>query len=111
MAEIDIQEKRGQPAWVWILAALALLVLVGVIWALTRNGNDRDDAMMYQDTVPAAWDTVPAARDTPMRRDTLPATQGTRPMVPDTPTSGLDQADDAIARYVVFSRDPARDAA
>jgi hypothetical protein len=111
MAEIDIQEKRGQPAWVWILAALALLVLVGVIWALTRNGNDRDDAM-YQDTVPAAWDTVPAARDTlPMRRDTLPAARDTLPMVPDTPTSGLDQADDAIARYVVFSQGPARDAA
>lgn len=109
MAEIDIQEKRGQPAWVWILAALALLVLVGVIWALTRNGDDRDDTMMYQDTVPAAWDTVPAARDTlPMRRDTLPAARDTLPMVPDTPTSGLHQADDAIARFVVFSQAPAR---
>jgi hypothetical protein len=110
MAEIDIQEKRGQPAWVWILAALALLVLVGVIWALTRNGDDRD-TMMYQDTVPAARDTLPGARDTPMRRDTLPAGRDTLPMGPATPTSGLDQADDAITRYVVFSPDPARDAA
>jgi hypothetical protein len=79
MAEIDIQEKQGQPMWVWVLGILALLVLVGVIWAVMRNGDDRDEARMYQDTVPPARDTL---------------------------ISGLDRADDAVAEYVVFSRQP-----
>jgi hypothetical protein len=79
MAEIDIQEKRGQPTWVWILAVIALLVLVGVIWAVTRSGDDRDDATMLQDTIPPAGDTL---------------------------ISGLDRANDALASYVVFARQP-----
>jgi hypothetical protein len=79
MAEIDIQEKQGQPMWLWILGIVALLVLVGVIWAVTRSGDDRDDARMFQDTVPPAGDTL---------------------------TSGLDRANDAVATYVVFSRQP-----
>jgi len=41
MAEIDVQKKEGPPAWIWIVGILALLVLVGVIWALTQ-GDDRD---------------------------------------------------------------------
>lgn len=42
MAEIEIQKKEGPPAWIWIVGILALLVLVGVIWALTQGGDDRD---------------------------------------------------------------------
>jgi hypothetical protein len=87
MAQIDIQEKQGQPMWVWIAAIVALLVVGGVIWALMRNGDDRDDARMHQDTVP--WrDTVPAA--------------------PRTPTSGIERTDDAVLAYLVFSEEPVR---
>jgi hypothetical protein len=81
MAEIDIQEKRGQPMWVWILGIVALLVLAGVIWALMANRDDRDDARMQRDTVPTA---------------------------PGTPTSELDRADDTVLAYVVFSETPAK---
>lgn len=84
MAQIDIQEKQGQPMWVWIAAIVALLVVGGVIWALTRNGDDRDDARMYQDTVPGR-DTVPTA--------------------PRTPTSGIDRPDDAVLAFLVFSEE------
>ncbi len=42
MAEIEIQKKEGPPAWIWVVGILALLVLVGVIWALTQGGDDRD---------------------------------------------------------------------
>ena len=83
MAEIDIQEKRGQPMWLWILAILALLVLVGVIWALT-SGDETDDPTMYQDTLPPARDTL---------------------------TGVLDRADGSVAEYVVFSRQPVQAAA
>jgi hypothetical protein len=79
MAEIDIQEKRGQPMWVWIVGILALVVLVGVIWALTTRGDDRDDAMMQRDTMPAA---------------------------PTAPTSRVDRADDAVLAALVFSETP-----
>jgi hypothetical protein len=76
MAEIDIQEKKGQPAWVWIVGIIAVLVLAGVIWALMANGDDRDDATMRQDTVP----TRPGA-----------------------PTGGLDGAPDVLLAFVTFS--------
>lgn len=79
MAEIDIQEKQGQPTWMWILGIIALLVLVGVIWAVTRSGDDRDDATMFQDTVPPAGDTL---------------------------ISGIERADDPVTAYLVFSRQP-----
>jgi hypothetical protein len=78
VAEIDIQEKRGQPMWAWILGILALLVLAGVIWAVTRNGDRLDDRGM--------------------ERDTLPATP--------TPNSGMDRADNAVLAYVVFTDSP-----
>jgi hypothetical protein len=76
MAEIDIQEKRGQPTWVWIAGIVAVLVVAGVLWALLANGDDRDNATMRQDTVP----TTPAA-----------------------PTSGLDGAPDVLLTFVTFS--------
>jgi hypothetical protein len=79
MAQIDIQKKEGPPTWVWIAGALALLVLVGVLWAVMSNGDDRDDTRMHQDTLPAEQ-------------------RGT------TPTSGLDRDD--VAGYLVFSPRP-----
>jgi hypothetical protein len=57
VADIDIQRKEGQPAWVWIAAIVGLLVVAAVIWAVTSNRDDRDDARMQRDTVPAARDT------------------------------------------------------
>jgi hypothetical protein len=81
MAQIDIQEKKGQPAWVWIALVVGLLVLGGVIWALTRNGDDRDDVRMEHDTVPAA---------------------------PRAPTGGIDRPDEAVLALVVFSQEPAQ---
>jgi hypothetical protein len=82
MAQIDIQKKEGPPTWVWIVGVIALLVVVGVVWAVMANNNDRDDTRMHQDTVPAAQ-------------------RGT------TPTSGLDPAAD-MGTYVVFSEHPGR---
>jgi hypothetical protein len=78
VAEIDIQEKRGQPMWAWILGILALLVLAGVIWAVTRNGDRVDDRAM--------------------ERDTVPATQ--------MPNSGVDHAADAVLAYAMFDETP-----
>jgi hypothetical protein len=92
MAEIDIQEKRGQPMWVWIAAIIALLVVAGVVWALVANNDDRDDATMRQDTVPT------------MRQDTVPTRPGA-------PTSGLDRAHDVVLAFVTFSEAPMRMAA
>jgi hypothetical protein len=92
MAEIDIQEKRGQPMWVWIAAIVALLVVAGVVWALVANNDDRDDATMRQDTVPT------------MRQDTVPTRPGG-------PTSGLDRAQDIVLASVTFSEAPMRMAA
>jgi hypothetical protein len=57
VADIDIQRKQGQPAWVWIAAIVAVLALAGVIWAVMANRDDADDARMHRDTVPAARDT------------------------------------------------------
>jgi hypothetical protein len=81
MAQIDIQKKEGPPTWVWIAGVVALLVVVGVVWALVANDGDRDDTRMHQDTLPAEQGTIP--------------------------TSGLDRAD-VIAASVVFSAHPAR---
>lgn len=79
MAEIDIQEKRGQPMWAWILGILALLVVAGVIWAVTRNGDRVDDRAMERDTVPA---TTPP------------------------PNSEADRAEDAVLAHAVFGESP-----
>lgn len=57
MADIDVQRKQGQPAWVWIAAIVGLLAVVAVIWALASNRDDRDDAQIRRDTVPAVRDT------------------------------------------------------
>ncbi len=64
MADLDIQKKEGS-MWPWILGILAVLVLAGVIWAVTRS-DDRDDARMHRDTVPAARDTVINQLDGPV---------------------------------------------
>jgi hypothetical protein len=68
MAEIDIQKKKGPSPWVWVAVAVGVLLLVGVIWAVTQNGDTRDrDAMpadTVRDTAPATWDTAPPAGDT-----------------------------------------------
>lgn len=82
MAQIDIQKNEGPPAWVWIAGVIALLVVVGVVWAVMSNDGDRDDTRMYQDTVPGA------------ERGTMP-------------NSSLDRADH-VATYVVFSEYPIR---
>jgi hypothetical protein len=79
MAEIDIQKKEGPGVWPWILGVIALLVLVGVIWALMRDDDDRDEMVMHQDTVTAVDHTAPRA----------------------------DRADGAVAEYLAFSRQPA----
>lgn len=79
MAEIDIQEKRGTPIWPWILGIIALLVLVGVIWAVMQTGDDRDAAPMGADTVLAPEDTLAPAAD---------------------------REDGAVADYLEFSRQP-----
>jgi hypothetical protein len=80
VADIDIQEKRGQPTWVWIVAIIALVAVVAVIWALVSNGDDRTDGRLQRDTVPAARDT---------------------------PVGWLDRADDAMPEFVLASG-PAR---
>jgi hypothetical protein len=87
MANIDIQEKRGQPMWVWIAAIVGLLVLAAVIWALMSNGDDRDDARMMRDTLPAARDTVRSPRDTLI--------------------GSLDRADDTMPAFIILARQPA----
>jgi hypothetical protein len=65
MAEIDIQKKQGQPAWVWIVGVVALLVVVGVIWAATRDDGTHDDPGVRQDTVPTQTSAIPAGYDAP----------------------------------------------
>jgi bacteriorhodopsin len=66
MAEIDIKKSKGPAPWVWVAVAVGVLLLVGVIWALTQNGDTRDRAVTspdtVQDTLPASWDTVPPGR-------------------------------------------------
>jgi hypothetical protein len=57
VADIDIQKKEGQPAWVWVAAVVAILALAGVLWAVMANRDDTRDAGMRRDTVPAARDT------------------------------------------------------
>jgi multidrug resistance efflux pump len=57
VADIDIQKKQGQPAWVWVAAVVAIVALAGVLWAVMANRDDADDARMHRDTVPAARDT------------------------------------------------------
>jgi hypothetical protein len=83
MAEIDIQKKSGPPAWIWIAVALGVLLLIGVIWAVTQNGDTRDREAMPADTVrdtaPATWDTDPAADDP---WDTVPPAGDTWDTVP-----------------------------
>jgi hypothetical protein len=81
LAEIDIQEKRGQPMWVWVAAIVALLAFAAVIWALMSNGDDRDDTVMPRDTVTGAQDTL---------------------------IGSLDRTDDAMPEYVVLASQPAR---
>ena len=67
MAEIDIQKKSGPPAWIWVAVALGVLLLIGVIWAVTQGNDTRDRGAMPADTVrdtaPATWDTAPATGD------------------------------------------------
>jgi hypothetical protein len=75
VANIDIQRKEGQPAWVWIAVVVGLIVLAAVIWAVMSNRDDRDDAQLRRDTVPAARDT---------------------------PVGWLDPARDAMPEYVVL---------
>ena len=82
MAEIDIQKKEGTPAWAWIVGLVALLVLVGVIWAIMGTEDDRTDTMVSRDTVTAVSDTV-------ARVD-------------------RDRADGPVADYLVFARQPAQ---
>jgi hypothetical protein len=81
VADIDIQEKQGQPTWVWIAVIVGVLALIAVIWALMSNGDDRADTMMPRDTVPAARDTL---------------------------IGSLDRADDTMPEYVVLASQPAR---
>jgi hypothetical protein len=88
VANIDIQEKQGQPTWVWIAVIVGVLALIAVIWALMSNGDDRADTMMPRDTVPAARDTIPGVRDTLI--------------------GSLDRADDAMPGYVILASQPAR---
>jgi hypothetical protein len=83
MAEIDIQKKEGTPAWAWIVGLLALLAVVGVIWAVMGNDDDRTDTRVGQDTVSAVGDT--AAR-----------------------VDRTAQASGAVASYLEFSRRPAQ---
>ena len=75
MAEIDVQKKEGPSPWVWVAVAVGVLLLVGVIWALTQNGDTRDRGAMPADTVrdtaPATWDTAPPAGDA-WDTDTVP---------------------------------------
>jgi hypothetical protein len=81
VADINIQEKRGQPTWVWIAAIVALLAVIAVIWALMSSGDDRDGTMMPRDTVPGAQDTL---------------------------IGSLDRADDIMREYVVLASHAAR---
>ncbi|TVP46220.1 MAG: hypothetical protein EA350_07590 [Gemmatimonadales bacterium] len=82
MAEIDIQKKEGTPTWAWIVGLVALLVLVGVIWAIMGTDDDTTEPMVGQDTIAAVGDTAP-------RTD-------------------RDRADGAVAEYLVFARQPAQ---
>jgi len=82
MAEIDIQKKEGTPVWAWIVGLLALLLVVGVIWAVMGTDDDRTDTRVGQDTVSAVGDT--AAR------------------------ADRAQTDGAVAAYLEFSRRPAQ---
>ena len=81
MAEIDIQKKQGPPAWAWILGLIALLVVIGVVWAVMGTDDDRAATMVGQDTVTAVQDTV-------ARVD-------------------RDRANGAVAEYLEFARQPA----
>jgi hypothetical protein len=82
MAEIDIQKKEGTPVWAWIVGLIALLLVVGVIWAVMGNDDDRTDTRVGQDTVSAVGDT--AAR------------------------ADRAQTNGAVAAYLEFSRRPAQ---
>jgi hypothetical protein len=57
VADIDIQKKEGQPAWVWVAAIVGILALAAVLWAVMADRDDTGDARMQRDTVPAARDT------------------------------------------------------
>jgi hypothetical protein len=58
VANIDLQRKEGQPPWVWIAAIVGLIIVAAIIWAAMSNRDDRGDARIHRDTVPAARDTI-----------------------------------------------------
>jgi hypothetical protein len=111
MAEIDIQEKKGPSPWVWVAVAVGVLLLVGVIWAVTQNGDTRDrDAMpadTVRDTAPATWDTAPPAGDT---WDTVPPAGDTWDTVPGAGDPGATR-DGAGGEYLRLGFQPERNAA
>jgi hypothetical protein len=79
MAEIQMERKPRRPVWIWVVAALAVVVIAVGAWLYFANG--------------AAFDTAPAAErpgaaepaqeqsyryDEPATRDPLPTPEPTR---------------------------------
>jgi len=117
MAEIDIQKKQGPSPWVWVAVAIGVLLLIGVIWALTQNGDTRDRGVMPADTLPATWDTAPAAGDpwdtVPPAGDTwdtVPPAGDTWDTLPGTGDPGASW-DGADGEYLRLGFEPERNAA
>ena len=54
MADIDVV-KKGSSSWVWILAVLAAVVLIWLLWSSTRSEDAAGSAgpRSHQDTIDA----------------------------------------------------------
>jgi hypothetical protein len=77
VAEIDVQEKRGRPTWVWLVGALAVVLL---IWALVSFLSPEDRALRDWEATPAA--DRPAGEAVPPETFGDPTDPGADPAVP-----------------------------
>lgn len=67
MAEINVVRKRPVPIWAWLLAGIALFLLIWLLWGALRPGYVTRNRMVLTDPVTDVLVLV----DTPDRRSLL----------------------------------------